>query len=82
MSTEGVRWSKKSPKLVNVVCERPIGLTYCTKHGLTRSHQLRCFSKGGLFSDSFSLWLKSPQNGAKNYPDHYSTKEKIFRIVI
>ena len=74
--------SKKAKKLVNVVFERPLGLTYCTKHGLTRSHQLRCFSKGGLISDSFSFWLKSPQKGTKNYPDHYLTKEKILRIVI
>ena len=38
--------------------------------------------RGGLISESFSLWLKSPQKGAKNYPDHYPTKEKILRIVI
>ena len=28
MSTEGGRWSKKSQKLVNVVCEEPLERTY------------------------------------------------------
>ena len=27
--------------------------------------------KGGLISESLSLWLKSPQKGGKNYLEHY-----------
>jgi hypothetical protein len=38
--------------------------------------------KGALIAESFSLWLKSPKNGAKKYPEHYSLKEKMLRIVI
>ena len=26
--------------------------------------------KGGLISERFSLWLKSPKKGAKNYSEH------------
>ena len=34
--------------------------------------------RGGLISEErFSLWLKSPQKGTKNYPEHYPPKEKI-----
>ena len=31
--------------------------------------------KGGLISESFSIWLKSPKRGAKNYHEHYRPKE-------
>ena len=27
--------------------------------------------KGGLFSESFLVWLKSPKIGANHYPKHY-----------
>ena len=36
--------------------------------------------KGGLISESFSVWLKSPEKGAKNYLEHYPSKEKMLRI--
>ena len=29
-----------------------------------------CFSKGGLISESKSLWFKSPQKGAQNYLEY------------
>ena len=41
--------------------------------------------KGGLFSESFSLCLKSPQMGAKSLPFstiQYPPKEKMVRGVI
>ena len=31
--------------------------------------------KGGLISERFSLWLKSPKKGAKNYLEHHSRKK-------
>ena len=38
--------------------------------------------KGHLVSECFLLWLKSTKKCAKNYPEHYPTKEKMLRIVI
>ena len=38
--------------------------------------------KGEFFSESFSLWLKSPNKGAKNYPERYPAKEKMLKTVI
>jgi len=32
-------------------------------------------TKGGLILEIFSLWLKSPKKGAKNYPDHFHLKK-------
>ena len=32
--------------------------------------------KGGLISESFSIWLKPPKRGAKYYPEQYPPKEK------
>ena len=32
--------------------------------------------KGGLISESFSVWLKSAIRDAINYPEHYSLKEE------
>jgi hypothetical protein len=43
---------------------------------------IESFTKGGLISESFSLWLKSPKKGVKNYPEHYPLKEWMLRIVI
>ena len=31
--------------------------------------------KGGLISESSSIWLKSPKRGAKHYHEHYLPKE-------
>ena len=42
---------------------------------LPRSPQINPFYKGGLILEIFSLWLKSPQKGAKNYPKPFPTKE-------
>ena len=39
-------------------------------------------SKGDLISERFSLWLKSPIECVKHYPEHYPFKEKMLRIVI
>ena len=36
--------------------------------------------KGGLISESFSLWLKSPKKGAN--PEHYPPEDKILKLVI
>ena len=33
-------------------------------------------SKGGLISESFSLWLKSPKKGPNHSPEHYPPKKK------
>ena len=33
--------------------------------------------EGGLISESFSLWLKSPKKGANHYPDHKPPKGQI-----
>ena len=41
---------------------------------------LDVFDKGGLILESFSLWIKSPQKGAKT--GNYPPKEKMLRIVI
>ena len=38
---------------------------------LLKNEKVSHLSKGGLISESFSLWLKSPKKGAKNYPEHY-----------
>ena len=38
-------------------------------------------SKGGLISESLSLWLHLPKNVPNHYFDLYSTLEKIIRIV-
>ena len=38
--------------------------------------------KGGLISESFLLWLKSPKIGAKSLSWAVSTKEKMLRRVI
>ena len=38
-------------------------------------------TKGGLIS-SFSRLLKSPKRCAKNYPEHYPSKEKMLRIIL
>ena len=35
--------------------------------------------KGGLISESFSLWLKSPKMVSNHAPDHYIPKEKMLR---
>jgi hypothetical protein len=35
------------------------------------------YGKGGLISGTFSLSLKSPQKGAKNYPLHYPSKKNV-----
>ena len=32
-------------------------------------------NKGGLISESLSLWPESPKKGAKNYLEHYSPKK-------
>ena len=38
-------------------------------------------TKGGLISESFSLWIKSPRKCANKYPDYYPPTEKMLRIV-
>ena len=35
----------------------------------------------GLSSESFSLWMKSPEKCAKKYLKEYRSKEKMIRIV-
>jgi uncharacterized Fe-S cluster-containing radical SAM superfamily enzyme len=46
-------------------------------------YSLSIYSKGGLFSESFSLWLKSQKKKVPNYcPEHYPRKEKTLRVVI
>ena len=41
------------------------------------------FIKGGLISETFSLWLKSPKMGANSFSEHYPPpKEKMFCGVI
>ena len=40
------------------------------------------YKVGQSFSESFSLWLKSPKKGANNYFEHYPPKEKMLRIVV
>ena len=44
------------------------------------SKSYRCIGKGGLISERYSLRIKSPQKGAKNYPK--DRKDKILKIVI
>ena len=41
----------------------------------------RHWPEGGLFSESFSLWVKSPRNMLNYDPQHYPTKEKMHRVV-
>jgi hypothetical protein len=37
----------------------------------------KLLSKGGLFSESVSLWLKSPKNLPNDYPEHH-----LFRWIV
>ena len=44
---------------------------------------IRAFCKGGLISESFSLWLKSSNKKLPNHsPEHYQPEEKMLRRVI
>ena len=51
------------------------------KH-FSNSHSCNKLVKGGLISESISLWLQSPKNLLNHCREHYSNKEKMLRTVI
>ena len=54
------------------------------KGGTTLNSRDESFAraKGGLISESFSLWLKSPKMVSNHVPGHYIPQEKMLRGVI
>ena len=38
--------------------------------------------KGGMISESFSVWLKYPKKVPNHYSEHYPPKETMLKIVI
>ena len=87
---------KKKCNFVSALLIKVLNRTTVCAYCVVLSNKLKCVyytlrfiiktciaqDKGGLISESFSLWLKSPKKGAKNYPEHYPSKENMLRIVI
>ena len=71
------------PLIANESYKARLDLSDATTKKHVKMHLKRAsFLKFGLISEFFSLSLKYPKKGAKNYIDYYPPKEKMLRIVI
>ena len=70
----GISWSSEFTIPGELGCEKLLGTSENVVYFNSKSSKIhaRYYNiKGGLISESFSLWLKSLNKGTKNYLEHY-----------